>query len=199
MTNPQGPPLHKFLRGYFHLKSADWAGNTPHPLESWSAPELAKMPHYYIMPKDMTMREAVAADMSSEDADEVSEKSRRWLPDADLAVYAAEYGRNSFQGGLNWYRLQTSPDIAADAQIYAGMKIAVPCMFVAGDKDWGTYQEPGAVEAMSGGRSVRTECWRGMKLVPGAGHWVNQEQPEACVEIVQKMVESLDGEGRGKL
>ena len=39
---PQG--VHAFLRGYFHYKSADWTGNRPHPLQSWSAGELAKMP-----------------------------------------------------------------------------------------------------------------------------------------------------------
>ena len=28
----------------------------------------------------------------------------RWLPDDELAVYAGEYRREGFQGGLNWYR-----------------------------------------------------------------------------------------------
>ena len=44
---PQG--VHAFLRGYFHSKSADWSGNKPYPLQSWTASELAKMPTYYIM------------------------------------------------------------------------------------------------------------------------------------------------------
>src|SRR5262249_3842152 len=39
---PQG--VHAFLRGYFHYKSADWTGNRPFPLQSWTASELAKMP-----------------------------------------------------------------------------------------------------------------------------------------------------------
>jgi hypothetical protein len=30
---PQG--LHDFLRGYYHHKSADWAGNKPSPLGAW--------------------------------------------------------------------------------------------------------------------------------------------------------------------
>src|SRR5260370_39840384 len=38
---PQG--VHAFLRGYFHHKSADWAGNRPYPLAAWAADELAKM------------------------------------------------------------------------------------------------------------------------------------------------------------
>src|SRR6516165_3923072 len=44
---PQG--VHAFLRGYFHYKSADWTGNKPFPLKSWTAGELAKMPTYCIM------------------------------------------------------------------------------------------------------------------------------------------------------
>ena len=30
--------------------------------------------------------------------------ANKWLPDADMAVYAEEYGRTGFQGGLNGYR-----------------------------------------------------------------------------------------------
>src|SRR5438094_3124435 len=50
---PQG--VHDFLRGYFHIKSADWAGNRPHKLAAWRADELAKMPTYYIMDRDRNM------------------------------------------------------------------------------------------------------------------------------------------------
>jgi phytoene dehydrogenase-like protein len=44
---PQG--LHDFLRAYYHVKSADWPENLPHPLTSGSATELATLPTYYIM------------------------------------------------------------------------------------------------------------------------------------------------------
>src|SRR5450432_1992175 len=80
MTKPiEG--MHDFLRGYFYLKSADWAGNKPHPLSSWSASELAKLPNYYVMPLHSSMREVVARDMSKEDPVAVKQKSERWLPD----------------------------------------------------------------------------------------------------------------------
>ncbi len=36
--------LESFLRGYIHLKSADWAGNKPHELTGWTASELAQIP-----------------------------------------------------------------------------------------------------------------------------------------------------------
>ena len=54
-----------FLRAYFHYKSADWPGNKPFPLRSWTAAELAKMPTYYIMDRDVDMAETVAPYMPS--------------------------------------------------------------------------------------------------------------------------------------
>jgi len=73
--------LHEFLRGYFYLKSADWIGNNPRPLEAWTAEELAKMPLYYIMPLDSGMRDSVEKELDSG----VNE-SLRWLSDAELEV-----------------------------------------------------------------------------------------------------------------
>lgn len=193
MTNPTGQPLHTFLRGYFHLKSADWEGNEPHALTGWTASELAKMPRYYIMDRPDSMRQAVARDMAEEDPQLVSKRSSRWLPDPELAIYVDEWGRTTFQGGLNWYRVQTQPKIASDGIVWAGAKISVPTLFVAGKRDWGTYQEPGAVEAMENGKSVKEGFYRGTELIPGAGHWVNQEQPEKCVELILKLAREAEG------
>ncbi len=94
--------LHDFLRGYFYLKSADWTGNDPKPLKAWEAKELAKLPYYYVMPLEANMRQAVNISMKGEDPTTVSRLSARWLNDQDLGVYAQEFDRNGFQGGLNW-------------------------------------------------------------------------------------------------
>ena len=195
MTHPTGAPLHTFLRGYFHLKSGDWAPNNPHPLQAWSAEALQVMPRYYIMDLTGSMRDNIALDMSLENPAEVSRKSARWLPNTDLSIYVAEYTRTTFLGGLNWYRVQTQPLIASDTAVYAGLKISVPTVFIAGKRDWGTYQEPGAVEAMEQGKSVDRKCYRGTVLVEGAGHWVNQEQPGRCVEEILRLVGEVEGGG----
>ena len=188
MTEPK-EGLHKFLRGYFHLKSADWAGNDPHPLKAWEASELAKLPRYYVMDKDDTMRQAVARDMDHEDPDIVKQKSTRWLRDEELSVYVQEYARNGFQGGLNWYMIQTQPEKASDVETWAGKKIEVPCLFVSGKKDWGSYQEPGVVEKM---KEV-CEDFRGAQYVEDAGHWLPQEQPELAAKYILDLVETLAG------
>jgi pimeloyl-ACP methyl ester carboxylesterase len=198
MTYPTGSELHTFLRGYFHLKSADWDGNAPHALKGWIASELAIMPRYYIMDLEDNMRQAVARDMREEDPQVVSKRSSRWLPDSDLAVYVEEWGRNSFQGGLNWYRIQTQPEIASDVRAWSGAKISVPTKFVSGKQDWGTFQEPGAVEAMESGKSVMPGLYRGTVLVEGAGHWLNQEQPQRCVEEILQIVKEAEGDAGGE-
>lgn len=179
--------LHAFLRGYFYLKSADWNGNHPHPLKGWEANELAKLPYYYIMPLASNMRQAVEIVMKDEDAATVARKSDRWLNDDDLAVYVQEFGRNGFQGGLNWYRTATDPDNMKDVELFAGKKIDVPALFISGKSDWGTYQEPGAVEKMGEVCSL----FKRTVLVDGAGHWVQQEQPERVVEIVLKFLREV--------
>jgi pimeloyl-ACP methyl ester carboxylesterase len=168
---PQG--VHEFLRGYFHYKSADWKDNKPFRLQSWTAGELAKMPTYYIMDLHRNMAETVAAEMPA--SAEIA--ACKWLPDDELAVYAGEYGRTGFQGGLNWYRSRTGGAYEAELQLFSGRTIDVPSLFVSGSSDWGVYQRPGAVERMQ--QSACTSMI-GCHLIDGAGHWVQQEQPEAA-------------------
>ena len=172
---PQG--VHAFLRAYFHHKSADWQGNRPFPLKSWSAGELAKMPTYYIMDLDRDMAATVAEEMPS--AAEIA--ACRWLPDSELAVYSAEYERNGFQGGLNWYRARTGGLYESELQLFSGRPIDVPSLFVSGKSDWGVYQRPGSFERMQTSACTRMQ---GCHLIDGAGHWVQQEQPEIVSRLL---------------
>jgi hypothetical protein len=133
--------LRDFLRGYFLLKSANRAGNDPHTLETRKAAELAKMPRYYIMDQGDTMGEAVAKEMTQKNLEVVREQSERWSSGAELAVYADEYARHRFQGGLKWYRLQTRPSVAGGLEVSASKKIEVPCLFVSGEEGLGLVPE----------------------------------------------------------
>ncbi len=173
--------IHDFLRAYYHYKSADWKQNKPFRLESWSAAELAKMPTYYIMDRDEDMAQTVAPEMPS--PSEVA--ACTWLPDEELRVYSTEYGRNGFQGGLQWYRCRTDPKIDAELQTYSGRTIDVPSVFIAGRSDWGVYQAPGAVEKMQASACTRM---RDVHLIEGAGHWVQQEQPERTAELLLQFI-----------
>jgi len=172
---PQG--VHAFLRAYYHYKSADWKQNKPFPLESWSAAELAKLPTYYIMDLDKGMAETVAPEMPS--ASEIA--ACKWLPDDELRVYSTEFGRTGFQGGLQWYRCRTSSKYASELQLFSGRTIDVPSCFIAGKSDWGVYQKPGDFEKMQSSACTRVQ---GCHLLEGAGHWVQQEQPEKVSELL---------------
>lgn len=174
--------VHAFLRAYFHHKSADWRGNQPFQLKAWTAEELAKMPTYYVMHLNATMAETVAPFMPNEDAI----ASCRWLPDEALAVYTRAFERTGFQGGLQWYRCMTDPNRAKDLTLFSGRTIDIPACFIAGASDWGVYQKPGDFERMQ--HEVCTNMIA-CDLIDGAGHWVQQEQPEAVISLLLPFIE----------
>ena len=171
--------LHNFLRAYYHMKSADWVQNKPFPLSSLIASEWEKLPRYYVMDLDKGMAESVGPEMPSSEAIARCE----WLPDAELQVYSGEYGRTGFQGGLQGYRIGP---VDQELQIFAGVKITVPSMFMGGRSDWGVYQTPGGLQYVE---NELTTNYQGTHLVDGAGHWVQQEQPEAVSRL---LLEFLD-------
>jgi len=179
---PQG--LHAFLRAYFHVKSADWSQNAPRPLAAMSAEELAKLPEYYVMEMGKGMAATVAPQMPT--PEQIANCA--WLPDPELEVYAKEFGRTGFQGALQWYRSIGTPSHLAQFALFAGRKIEVPSWFIAGEKDWGIYQRPGDFEAMQAGACADL---RGCHLVEGAGHWVQQEQPEVVGRLLVQALDSV--------
>jgi pimeloyl-ACP methyl ester carboxylesterase len=128
------------------------------------------------------MAETVAEEMPSAAAI----AANTWLPDAELSFYSAEYARTGFQGGLQWYRCGTSGAFTAELETYSGRTIDVPSCFISGKQDWGSYQRPGVFEAMQA-----TACTRMLDchLVDGAGHWVQQEQPEQVSRLLLQFVE----------
>jgi pimeloyl-ACP methyl ester carboxylesterase len=170
---PQG--VHDLLRALYYFKSADWTGNKPFPLKSWSATELAKMPEYYVMDLGKTTAQTMAAVMPTQA--QIAEC--KWMSEKDLQVYSTEYLRTGFQGGLDYYR--------GDLTAFAARTIDVPACYVAGASEWGVYQTPGAFEAMQHGACTRLF---GVHLVKNAGHSVVEEQPEQVnrllIEFLQR-------------
>jgi pimeloyl-ACP methyl ester carboxylesterase len=169
--------MHAFLRAYYHHKSADWRGNQPVRLAGPTAAELARMPTYYIMDLHRSMPETVAVEMPFPDAIAAC----GWLPDQELRVYSREYERTGFQGGLQWYRCRTQGFGNAELEVFSGRTIDVPSLFIAGARDWGIYQTWGAIDRMQA-----TACtnMRGCHLLNGAGHWVQQEQPDGVTALL---------------
>ena len=112
--------------------------------------------------------------------------SCQWMTESDLDFYATEFGRTGFQGGLNWYRCGIVPGVAVEMELFDGRRLDVPSMFIGGERDWGIHQTAGALNAME------TACsdYRGTVLVPGAGHWVQQEAPD---QVLARLLAFMNG------
>tara|TARA_B110000438_G_scaffold83073_1_gene82748 strand:+ start:9824 stop:10960 length:1137 start_codon:yes stop_codon:yes gene_type:complete len=172
--------LKSFIRAYYHYKSADWAGNAPYNLSSWSAKDLSNMPTYYIMNKNQNMPETVNEFMPNQN--QIS--NCIWLTEDEIKVYVENYTNTTFQGGLNWYRSSVDISNLVKLSEYNLFKILIPSIFIAGSKDWGTYQKPGSLEKM---KTIMNK-FEGINLIDNAGHWVQQEQPKEVVNLILKFL-----------
>jgi pimeloyl-ACP methyl ester carboxylesterase len=109
-----------------------------------------------------------------------------WLTEPDIDVFADEYARSGFRGGLNWYR-NIDRNWALTAP-WHGAAIAQPALFIAGTND--------AVITGSMGRRALDEMGnvvpnlQGKLLIEGAGHWIQQERPDevnaALIDFARK-------------
>lgn len=110
-----------------------------------------------------------------------------WLSQADLDYVVAMFEKSGFRGGVNYYRnFDRNWDRTAD---FADTAIDTPTLFIAGERDMviGGATADQLRERMSG--SV-TDL-RDVVLIPGAGHWENQEQPEQVNEALLQFLGSV--------
>jgi pimeloyl-ACP methyl ester carboxylesterase len=94
-----------------------------------------------------------------------------WLSPADLAVYTEQFTHSGFGPAINWYR-----NLDANHELFSPIgesTITMPTGFIAGAVDPVILTRPGYVEQMN----ERLPHHRGNTLLPGIGHWVQQEDP----------------------
>jgi len=93
-----------------------------------------------------------------------------WLSEQELAVYIDAFARTGFTGGLNWYRnIDRNWELTGDV---AERRVEQPALFLTGELDPVRRFMP--AEAINGWvTDLRAEI-----VVPGAGHWVQQQKPE---------------------
>ncbi len=178
---PQG--IHNLLRQMFYFKSADWDGNQPFPLKSWTASELAKMPTYYIM----DLNKGIAATMAEHEPTLSYIAGCQWMTEADLEVFTSQFSRTGFQGGFNYYRVAADPALSDELNSFEGKTIDVPACYIAGGQEWGAYQSPGAFQTMD----KKCTQLKGTHFVPHAGHSVVEEQPDAVNKILLDFVRQV--------
>ena len=96
-----------------------------------------------------------------------------WLTESDVDVYAAQFARSGFAGGLNWYRnLDRNWELTAPWQ---GAPVTPPALFMAGERDL-VLAFPGFREVIAGLPAFVPNLRRS-EILPGRGHWIQQERP----------------------
>jgi pimeloyl-ACP methyl ester carboxylesterase len=94
-----------------------------------------------------------------------------WVTEADIDVYVDEFTRSGFRGPLNWWRnIDRGWELMA---AFAGAKVTVPALYIAGERDFvaAVFQKDIA------GQSVLVPKLRQTIMLPGCGHWTQQERP----------------------
>ena len=109
---------------------------------------------------------------------------KRSVPEADRQIYAAAYAQpGGMRAGFEYFR-----NFAQDAEDFArfgSTKLSMPVLVLTGEKASGPF-------LIEQARLVATNV-NGI-IVPGSGHWLIDEAPDA---VLPPLVEFLDGE-RGK-
>lgn len=107
-----------------------------------------------------------------------------FMSDDELDQYAEAYRNGGFFGPLSWYRnLDSNAD---QARAYGDQGITQPAGFLCGDKEIILSMAPMAIAAM---RSLCSDL-RCAEILPGAGHWIQQERPE---EVNRALLHFLRG------
>lgn len=107
-----------------------------------------------------------------------------WLTAADVDHYATAFAHSGFTGGLNWYRnivrnWELSPHLD-------GARVTQSALFVAGERDpviMGRDLEPM--------REWVTDL-RDIVLIPGVGHWTQQEAPDEVNDALLGFLRGLE-------
>jgi pimeloyl-ACP methyl ester carboxylesterase len=110
-----------------------------------------------------------------------------WISEADIDVFAGEFAHTGFRGGLNWYRnIDRNWELLAP---YAGARVTVPALYVAGDRDL-VVAFPG-MDQLIANLSRFVPDLRGTSILPGCGHWTQQERPGEVTDAILSFLKKL--------
>jgi pimeloyl-ACP methyl ester carboxylesterase len=112
-----------------------------------------------------------------------------WMSDVDLDHYVAEFERTGFSSALNFYRAAdlTWHEMAA----WRGAQIKVPAAFIAGDRDVVVLANPDIVANFPN----EVPDLRGNSIIPGCGHWTQQERPEETNRFLLDFLTDVTADG----
>ena len=108
-----------------------------------------------------------------------------WCSASDLAEYVRSFERSGFRGPLNYYR---NLDLTWERFAEVPQRVEQPAMFVAGDRDGVIVMAKAALDAMP----AHVPNLAVSALIEGAGHWTQQEAPEAVNRYMLEFLTGLD-------
>jgi pimeloyl-ACP methyl ester carboxylesterase len=109
-----------------------------------------------------------------------------WITEGDVDFFAGEFTRTGFRGGLNWYRnIDRNWELLAP---FAGSLVTVPALYIAGDRDLVVAFR--GMDQLIANLSRFVPQLRRTLMLPGCGHWTQQERPS---EVNAAMVDFLRG------
>jgi pimeloyl-ACP methyl ester carboxylesterase len=111
-----------------------------------------------------------------------------WLTSADLDYYVGEFERSGFFGPISRYRNHERD--YEWLQQFRGRKLEMPSLLIGGDRDpafngFGRIPDPAAMM-----RQHVTDL-RGVHVLPGCGHWTQQERPAEVNAILVPWLKGL--------
>jgi pimeloyl-ACP methyl ester carboxylesterase len=109
-----------------------------------------------------------------------------WMGEGHFTEYVAAFSAGGFRGPLDWYRnLDRNWSLTAHLQ---DARIIVPAAFIVGERD--------PVRHYAGRHEVTLGDWlvdlRGRHVLPDAGHWIQQERPEAVNRLLLDFLRGID-------
>ncbi len=110
-----------------------------------------------------------------------------WLSEADVNFYVDQFTRSGFRGGLNWYRnIDRNWELLAP---FAGSQVKVPGLYIAGDRDLVVRFR--GMEQIIASLAYFVPQLRGTLMLPGCGHWTQQERAHevngAMLDFLQRL------------
>lgn len=110
-----------------------------------------------------------------------------WMNEAHFREYVAAFAAGGFKGPVDWYRCLDA-NWAATAFVQ-GARIRVPAAFVVGERD--------PVRHYAGPAEAGLKDWapdlRLQQVIPGAGHWIQQERPEEVNRLLLDFIGQVGG------
>jgi pimeloyl-ACP methyl ester carboxylesterase len=108
-----------------------------------------------------------------------------WLTEKDIDIFTEGFKRTGFRGGVNWYRnIDRNWELTP---FLSEAKIHQPSLFIAGELDGVIVMSRAAFDNLeSAVPDLRQKI-----LIPGAGHWVQQERPHEVNDALIDFLKSV--------